>query len=69
MRVSRDTLKLITDVEVEGINHRDHPDYVDAFISSATWKDTLEPLSEDELDVLNDKYNDFVYDCVIEHIY
>ncbi len=62
-------LSNIIDIEVDGIANFDHPDYVDAFISSATWSDTLEPLSDEELDELNDNHRDFVYEAVIARIY
>lgn len=58
----------IVDVEVEGIDRRDAPDYVDAFISSATWDDTGEALTEAELEELNED-GDFVYNAVMNHLY
>ena len=61
-------LNNITDIEVDNIDMNDYPDFVDAFILSANWKDTLEPLTEEELDALNeDRY--FVYECVWNHLY
>lgn len=47
------TLDLIEDIELGGIDHRDAPDYVDAFIASAKWinypKDTDPELTEEQL--------------------
>lgn len=61
-------MKNMTDVELDGIDYRDYPDFCNAFICSATWKDSLKELTDNELDQLNDE-RDFVYDCVINHIF
>lgn len=58
----------IVDVEVDGIDRRDAPDYVDAFIASATWDDTGEALNEAELEELNED-GDFVYNAVMDRLY
>lgn len=58
----------VCDVEVEGINTRDSPDFVDAFVSYAVWAKSLEELTDAELDALNDDY-DFVYEQIMNHIY
>ena len=54
--------------EVDGIDYNDHPDYVDAYISAATFEDG-EKLSDVELDELNDKYTDVVYDAVMDYLH
>lgn len=59
----------IIDIEIDNIRAYDHPDYVDAFISGALWGSSLTPLTEAQLDQLNDKHSDFVYESVINHIY
>lgn len=58
--------KLIEDVELDGIDHKDHPDYVDAFICAGTY-DGRE-MTDEELDILNDD-SDYVYDKVMQQIY
>lgn len=60
--------KDITDIEIDGIDYKDHPDYCDAYIASATWRSSLTPLTEAQLDQLN---NDscFVHESVWEHLY
>ena len=58
--------KLISDVEVEGIDHKDAPDYVDAFIASATYDGR--DMTDEEIDMLNDD-SDYVYEAVINQIY
>jgi hypothetical protein len=52
---------LIDNIEVDGINHRDAPDFCDAFIASADY-DGRE-MTEEELEELNED-NDFVYEAV-----
>lgn len=56
----------ISDVEVDGIDTRDYPDFSDAFIASATYKGR--PMSDSELDRLNSD-SDFVYAAVESHLY
>ncbi len=55
--------------EVDGIEHRDAPDYSNAYISSAYWKDIKQDLTDHELDYLNDHFSDFVYAAVEDWIY
>lgn len=56
----------ITDVEVVNIRSDDAPDYVDAYIESASY-DGRE-MSEAELDELNED-SSYVYDAVINWLY
>lgn len=58
--------RLIEDVEVDGIDTRDYPDFVDAFICSATYAGR--DMTDEELEVLNDD-SDFVYQCVQDRLY
>lgn len=56
----------ITDIEVDGINPRDYPEFCDAYIASATYKGR--PMTDEELDVLNEDYT-FVYEQVEKYLY
>lgn len=56
----------ISDVEVEGIDMGDYPDFCDSFISYAEY-DGRE-MTDEELDTLNDD-SDFVYEAVQNHLY
>ena len=38
----------VVDIELDGVNRRDYPDFVDAFVSFARWESNLEPLTEGE---------------------
>jgi len=56
----------IYNVEIEGIDHMDAPDYVDAYISYAEDKGGRK-LTDYELDVINQD-SDLVWDYVMEEI-
>ena len=57
---------LIEDVEVDGIDYADYPDFCDAFIASAIYDG--KPMSDEMLDELNEDY-DFVYESITNHIF
>ena len=57
----------LENIQVDGIDTRDYPDFVDAFISYAEM-DGVE-LTDEQLDELNDNYPDLIYDCVINHLF
>jgi hypothetical protein len=46
-------------LEVDGVDHNDHPDYSDAYFSNAKYMDGT-PLDDHELDDLTDNYRDIV---------
>ena len=46
----------VVDVEVDGIDMKDYPDFCDAYFSSAIFEDTLEELTDDQLDELRELY-------------
>ena len=56
----------IEDVEVDGIDTRDYPDFCDAYIASATYKGR--EMTEIELARLNED-SDYVYEAVLEHLF
>lgn len=56
----------IEDYTIEGIDHRDCPDYCDAYIASAVYKGR--PMTDAELDRLNSD-SDFVYQAVQDYLY
>jgi len=57
---------LIEDVQVEGIDYADYPDFCDAFIASAIYDG--KPMSDEMLDELNEDY-DFVYESITNYIF
>jgi hypothetical protein len=60
--------KNIVDIELSGVNTKDYPDFTDAFISAASWKDTGKPLTEAQLEKLNED-SEFVYDMVFNYLF
>ena len=57
---------LIDNVQIDGVDTSDYPDFCDAFIVSADY-DGRE-MSDDEIELLNDD-GDFVLQQVYEYIY
>ena len=58
--------KLITNVKFEGIDHKDYPDYCDAYIVSADYNG--EPMTDEQIEELAQD-TELVYDLLIEHLY
>ena len=58
--------KLIDNIEVDGIDTKDYPDFCDAFIASAGYDG--KPMTDEQLDELNED-GDFVYECVQNHLF
>lgn len=50
----------------EGIDMRDYPDFCDAYLSYAEIDGR--PLTDEELDYINDKHYSFVNECVYDSI-
>jgi hypothetical protein len=57
---------LIDDLEFDGIDYSDYPDFCDAYIVSATYGDR--DMTDDELDELNED-RDYVYEKLMDHIF
>ena len=58
--------KQVEDVEVDGIDYNDYPDFCDAYIVSADYKGRQ--ATDEVIDIMNDD-SDFVHDCVYNHIF
>jgi hypothetical protein len=54
-------------VEVEGIDTKDFPDFCDAYIAYAEHEDGT-VFTDDELEILNDN-KDFVWDAVMKKLF
>ena len=57
---------LIDNIEIDGIDTSDYPEFVDAYIVSADYDG--EPMTELMIEELNEDY-DFVYDSVISYLF
>ncbi len=56
----------IEDIELDGINTADAPDFCDAYVASATYVGREMP--EAELDILNEN-GDFIYEVIQNYLY
>jgi hypothetical protein len=57
----------LENIVVADINPRDYPDFSDAYIEEACWKSTGEPLTDEELEMIDesDVYEE-IYDQALE---
>ena len=60
-------LNQIDNIEVDGIDTKDYPDFCDAYISSSDYKGR--EMTEDELDLLNHEHREFVHEKVFDHLF
>jgi hypothetical protein len=56
----------IDNIEFDGIDHNDYPDYCDAYITSADYDGI--PMSDEQLDELNEN-SDFVYEKLMDYLH
>ena len=56
----------VIDVEIDGIDMKDYPDFCDAYISEAKFKDTGKPLTDEQLEELHEQNPDAFYEAVID---
>ena len=59
----------IVDLEVEDIDTADYPDFCDAYVAHAVWKDTGIELTVEEIEEYNDECSDQVYDAVMKRVF
>ena len=57
------------DIEIGGIDHKDYPDFCDAYIESATWQDSGEKLNSKEMEDLYSIYEDDINAMAHESFY
>ena len=60
-------LTKITDIEFDGIDHKDYPDYCNSYISSAYYIDR--PLTETELEYIQENHGDWVYEKLMNYLH
>ncbi|WP_299523562.1 hypothetical protein [uncultured Lutibacter sp.] len=60
-------LKKLTDLEFDGIDMNDYPDFVDAFLSNAYYIDR--DLTDEELDYINDNEYEFVNENAYDSLF
>jgi len=57
----------VIDVEVDGVDPTDYPDFCDAYFCYAIWEDTKEELTDDELIKLTEECGDALYEMAYEY--
>ena len=58
--------KKIDNIEIDGIDSRDYPEFCDAYISSADYNG--EEMTDEQLEEINND-SEFVYESVMSHLY
>jgi hypothetical protein len=48
--------RAVVDIEVDGVDSRDYPDFCDAYFCSAFYEDSGEALSDDDLILLDELF-------------
>jgi hypothetical protein len=59
--------KKVVDLEVDGVDSRDYPDFSDAYFSSGCYEDGT-PLTDDELERLNDLASDVLWEMAFDRL-
>ena len=72
--VFKPTFKLsqLTDLEVEGVDMQDYPDFCDAFISAGcvtAWDDECRDLTDEEIDYINDEHPEIAQELAHESLH
>tara|TARA_R110001583_G_scaffold653_2_gene5960 strand:+ start:112 stop:363 length:252 start_codon:yes stop_codon:yes gene_type:complete len=57
--------KKIDNIEIDGINTKDYPDFCDAYIVSADYDGV--PMTDEQLDEINDD-GQFQYECIMNDL-
>ena len=52
----------LENIQIAGINPRDYPDFSDAYIEEACWKSTGEPLTDEELELIDSDAYEEIFD-------
>jgi len=60
--------KKVVDLEVDGVDSRDYPDFSDAYFSGGCYEDGTD-LTEDELDRLSDLASDVLWEMAFDRLH
>jgi len=66
MKTTNFDYRLINNIQFDGIDYKDYPDFCDAFITSADYGDR--EMTEEEIELLNEE-QDFVYEKLMDYLY
>ena len=59
----------VTDVEIDGVDMKDYPDFCDAYIESAKFVSSGKELNDDELIKLQEDNPELFFEDVMETVY
>ena len=59
-------LRKVDNLEFDGIDTKDYPDFVDAYISGADYEG--KPMTDEQLETLNEN-GEFVYDELLNYLF
>ena len=60
--------KKVVDLEVDGVDSRDYPDFSDAYFSNGCYEDGT-PLTDEELERLNDLASDVLWEMAFDRLH
>jgi hypothetical protein len=60
--------KKVVDLEVDGVDGSDYPDFADAYFSYGCYEDGT-PLTEEELERLNDLASDVLWEMAFDRLH
>jgi hypothetical protein len=60
-------LKKVDNMEFDGIDHKDYPDYCDAYCCGADYDGV--PMTDEQLEELNDEHRDFVSEKLWDYLH
>jgi hypothetical protein len=58
--------RTVVDIEIDGVDPCDYPDFCDAYVSRAFYDDTGEPLTESELEEFTEVHSDMINEMAFE---
>ena len=61
-------IKKIEDLEIDGVDSKDYPDFCDAFFTHAIWIETGKELTEDELIELSETHQELLNEMAYESL-
>ena len=61
-------IKDVENLQVDGVDSRDYPDFCDAYFSSAQWKSNGKELTDDELQYISENYPELLNEMAYESL-
>lgn len=62
----RINIKDVQNLEVDGVDRKDYPDFCDAYFSYAEWVENGDELTDEQLDWLTEDYPEIVNEMAFE---